>query len=83
MNKPNPRHHVTRIRWVAAVSAVAGAVLSLAAIGFDWSGFWGGFALGAGIAAIVLAAYLWGLVTGMSRAGHTPTWLPARTNGSV
>lgn len=83
MDKRNPRHHVAWIRWAAAASAVAGAVLAIVAIGLDWSGFWGGFALGAGIGAIVIAAYLWGFVTGMSRAGHTPTWLPARTNGSV
>lgn len=65
------------------MAAIAGAVLALLAIGFDFSGFWGGFALGAGVGLIVIAAYLSGLVTGMSRAVTGPTWLPARETGSV
>ena len=83
MNAHTSRRQIIRFRWAAAVAAIAGAVLALLAIGFDFSGFWGGFALGTGVGMIVLAAYLSGLVTGMSRALPASTWLPARETGSA
>ncbi|GAD32747.1 hypothetical protein MTS1_00090 [Microbacterium sp. TS-1] len=83
MEERTSRRQIIRFRWAAAVAAIAGSVLSILAIGFDFSGFWGGFVLGAGVGSIVLAAYLSGLVTGMSRALSAPTWLPARETGSV
>ncbi|KAA9086613.1 hypothetical protein [Microbacterium radiodurans] len=72
-----PSQPIARIRFVALSAAVVGAVLVLTALVLDWAGFWGGFALGSGIAMVVVAAYLLGLVTGMRRGAATPAWRPA------
>ncbi len=68
---------LSRVRLGAIVTGVMGAVLLLTAILLDWSGFWGGFAQGAGIALVITAAYLLGLLTGMRRSAGSSTWLPA------
>jgi len=68
---------LSRVRLAAIVTGVVGAVLLLTSIVLDWSGFWGGFAQGAGVALALTAAYLQGLLTGMRRGAGSPTWLPA------
>lgn len=68
---------LARVRIAAVVTAVAGAVVFLAATVLDWSGFWGGFAQGAAIALIVSAAYLAGVMTGIRRGGPGAAWHPA------
>lgn len=83
MDERTSPHRIIRLRRAAAVAAITGALLALVAVGFDFSGFWGGFALGTGVGLIVVAAYLSGLVTGMRRALPASMWLPARENGSV
>ncbi|QLD10640.1 hypothetical protein [Microbacterium oleivorans] len=67
----------SRVRLGAVVSGFVGAVLLLTAVVLDWSGFWGGFAQGAGVVLLLTAAYLLGLLTGMRRSAVSPTWLPA------
>ena len=62
----------------AIVAIVAGLVIVVLGLGFDWSGFLGGCALGAGIGLALVGVYLWGYTNGLQRVAARPTWLPSR-----
>lgn len=69
---------IGRIKWIAIVGMVAGAVLLLVAIGLEWRGFWGGAAQGAGIGMIAAGAYFWGFGNGIGRGVPAAVWLPSQ-----
>jgi len=69
---------IGRIKWVAIVGLLAGAVLLVVALGFEWRGFAGGAVQGAGIGMMAVGAYFWGYGNGIGRAEPQAAWLPSR-----
>ena len=67
-----------RVLWVAIALIVLGALVLLLAIGLDWEGFSGGFAIGAGIAAMLVGTYMWGFSNGIRRGNPKAGWLPSQ-----
>lgn len=67
----------TRIGVAAMLAIVAGLVLVVLSIGLEWRGFVGGTAIGAGVAFMAVAAYFWGFVNGLHRAGRRGAWRPS------
>ncbi|MCR2784335.1 MULTISPECIES: hypothetical protein [unclassified Microbacterium] len=69
---------IGRVKWVAIVGMLLGAVLLILAIGLEWRGFWGGAVQGTGIGMIAVGAYFWGYGNGLGRAEPVAAWLPSR-----
>ncbi len=67
-----------RIIAFAVASMLAGVVLVVLAIGFEWSGFVGGLGIGVGVGVGVVGAYLWGYANGLRKPVTRGAWLPSR-----
>lgn len=68
----------TSVVVLAIVGMIIGLTLLILAIGLDWSGFAGGFAIGVGIGMTGVGAYIWGYRNGMRRPRVQDAWLPSR-----
>jgi len=81
MTSPTVRSRNAFLTAFSASLVVLGALLLLAGIVLDWSGFWGGAGLGAGVALAVVGAYLGGYANGLRRAGSAAVWIPSSGGG--
>lgn len=73
-----------RQRAVIAIAiglVVVGFIAVLLSIGLEWRGFGGGFAVGAGIGAMLVGAYFWGWTNGLRRPASAARWLPSEDAG--
>lgn len=61
----------------AVVLGIAGIAVFLLAIGFEWGGFGGGMAMGAGIGLALAATFFWGYATGLRAPGIRAQWRPS------
>lgn len=66
---------------VAIGLVLIGLIVVTASVGFEWRGFGGGFAMGAGIGAMLVGAYFWGWTTGLRRSAPAASWLPGEDAG--
>ncbi|MCR2801379.1 MULTISPECIES: hypothetical protein [unclassified Microbacterium] len=71
---------IGRMKWIAIVGMIAGMVLLLLAVGFEWRGFWGGAVQGAAIGIIAAGAYFWGFGNGIGRGMPAAAWLPSQSD---
>lgn len=68
---------LSRMATTSIVVAVLGVTLVILSVGFEWSGFGGGFAIGAGATLGLGGMYYWGLSNGIRRAAKRPLWRPS------
>ncbi|QAY60902.1 hypothetical protein ET475_13495 [Microbacterium protaetiae] len=72
-----PTTRLSRGVVALAICLVAvGLIVVVLSAGFDWHGFAGGLALGAGIGTMLVGAYFWGWMNGLRRQGSSARWLP-------
>ena len=67
-----------RIIGGAIGAIIAGLVIVVLGIGFEWGGVGGGLAIGAGAGLAGVGAYFWGYANGLRRPIPRGTWLPSR-----
>jgi len=66
---------------VAIGLMLVGFVAVMLSLGCEWHGFGGGFAVGAGIGAMLVGAYFWGWTNGLRRPAQPSRWLPSEDAG--
>lgn len=76
MNSRNASTVTSGMIGGAIAGIVLGLILATLSIGFDWSGFPGGLAVGAGVGIALAGAFFWGLGVGLRR-GNRSMWLPS------
>lgn len=63
----------------AMIGLVVGLILLITAIGLDWGGYLGGFAIGVAIGLMLVGAYFWGFMNAVRQRPTRDAWRPSES----